>query len=239
MEGIAAFLSPAPRLPECRGLPGRTESLSDLQSIAAYHRTVVEDGQQLIGWQPVTESLNDESGNPRWLSHADGSKIDVAALPVAPTYEIKLHPLPLALAQTNLFAGVGETVSIVGYPLGITGGGAFPIWKTGHIASEPEIDREDLPVFLVDATTRRGMSGSPVYRRFHGLGWRTRRGTEMMDSRTVRAGSSELTRFMGVYAGRRVHRTESEDGEVIEEFAELGRVWKPHVIEQILEARSS
>ncbi len=164
----------------------------------------------------------------------------MAALPVTASLdEVTLHPLPLALVETNLFAGVGETVSIVGYPLGITGGGAFPIWKTGHIASEPDVDLDHLPVFLVDATTRGGMSGSPVYRRFHGVGWRTRRGTEMMDSRTVRAGSSELTRFMGVYAGRRVNRTESEDGETIEESAELGRVWKPHVIEQILEATSS
>ena len=150
-----------------------------------------------------------------------------------PLDQTALHPLPLALAQTDLFAGVGETVSIVGYPFGLTGGGTFPIWKTGHIASEPDVDYQHSPVFLVDATTREGMSGSPVYRRFPGVGWRTRKGTNLIASKTVYAGGSDLTRFMGVYAGRIGRITES-DGELVEESAELGRVWKPEVIEQIL-----
>jgi hypothetical protein len=201
--------------------------------IVAYHRTVVQDGQQFIGWQPLVEQLNDGTGNRRWLAHADGSKVDVGALPVAPPPdETTLHPLPLELAKTDLFAGVGETISIVGYPFGLTGGG-FPIWKTGHIATEPDVYYNRSPVFLVDATARKGMSGSPVYRRFPGVGWRTRTGTNLIASKTVYAGGSDLTRFMGVYAGS-VGRIMESDGEAVEESAELGRVWKPEVIEQIL-----
>jgi len=205
-----------------------------------YHTTTPVGGDKLnITWSAIGESLNDDNGYPRWLAHPTGAKVDVAALPVSPPSEhVTLVPLSLALADTNLFAGVGETVSIVGYPFGITGGAFLPIWKTGHIASEPDVDYEDAPVFVVDATTREGMSGSPVYRRFHGVGWRTRRGTEMMDSRTVRAGSSELTRFMGVYASR-IGRIKEQDGEAVEESAELGRVWKPHVIGEILNAAAT
>src|SRR2546426_2023388 len=63
-------------------------------------------------FRSLIEPLNDTAGNRRWLAHADGSKVDVAALPVAPPLDqTALHPLPLALAQTDLFAGVGDRKS--------------------------------------------------------------------------------------------------------------------------------
>ncbi len=205
--------------------------------VVVYQRTVIQDGQEHVGWRPLNEPLNDAAGNPLWLAHAEGRKVDVGALPIAPPQEppepTRLNPLPLTLANTDLFAGVGETVSIVGFPFGLTGGGGFPIWKTGHIASEPDVDYAGSPIFLVDATTRKGMSGSPVYRRFPGIGWRTRKGTNMIMSSTVYAGGSDLARFMGVYAGR-IGRITEVNGEAVEESAELGRVWKPQVIDQIL-----
>jgi hypothetical protein len=204
------------------------------ECIVIYNRNIVKDGQHFIGWCQVTEPLHDSAGKRRWLEHPDGNKVDVAALPVAPSADqATVHPLPLSLAMTDLFAGVGESVSIVGYPFGLTAGGAFPIWKTGHIASEPDVDYQNSPVILIDATTKDGMSGSPVYRRFPGVGWRTRRGTNLIASKTVYAGGSDLTRFMGVYAGR-IGRVTERQGESLEESAEIGRVWKPEVVEQIL-----
>jgi len=194
--------------------------------VVLYHRTVVQGGQHLTGWCAVNEPLNDAAGNPRWLEHPTGRKVDVAAVPVtANSEEVKFNPLSLDLANTNLFAGVGEPVSIIGYPFGLTGGALLPIWKTGHIASEPDVDYEDLPVFLVDATTREGMSGSPVVRRFGGFGYRNRAGFEMIGSTTMSAGHSGLTRFMGVYASR-----------LDPDTAEIGMVWKPRTIDEILAA---
>jgi len=200
-----------------------TAALPDEVSLT-YHVWFDENGQRRTGLGRATEQLKDAAGKPRWHEHPDGAKVDVVALPVAnPDVRVTRYPLDLALATTNLFAGVGETVSIIGYPFGLTGGGLFPVWKTGHIASEPEVDYDDSPVFLVDATARPGMSGSPVVRRFGGFGYRNRGGFEMIASSTMSAGRSELTRFMGVYSGR------LRDG-----AAEVGMVWKPEVIEQIL-----
>jgi hypothetical protein len=211
--------------------PKTNEPLSDTAAVpdellVYYHATALVEGQRRTTWRQVFEPLNDAAGKPRWHEHPDGRNIDVGALPVLKVDDnIALNPLDLSLAQTNLFAGVGETVSIIGYPFGLTGGALFPIWKTGHIASEPDGNYAGLPVFLVDATTRSGMSGSPVVRRFHGFGYRMRSGFEMIASSTLSAGSSALTRFMGVYAGR-----------LDPETAEIGIVWKPEVIEQVLGA---
>src|SRR5258706_8603470 len=125
------------RHPETNQPLSDTAGLPD-ELVVAYHRTVVKDGENLTGWGGVREPLLDGKGKPPWPEHPMGAKVDVAALPVTASGEVVFHPLPLELANTNQFAGVGETVSIIGFPLGLTGGALLPIWKTGHIASEPE-----------------------------------------------------------------------------------------------------
>ncbi|MFH4113730.1 hypothetical protein WAI92_21810, partial [Acinetobacter baumannii] len=53
---------------------------------------------------------------------------------------------------------------ILGYPLKLTGGGNFPIWKRGTIATEYIVNLDYLPKYYIDtATTKSGMSGSPVF----------------------------------------------------------------------------
>ena len=107
-------------------------------------------------------------------------------------------------------------VSIIGFPLGLTSEGAFPIWKSGHIASDPDLDYNGLPAFLIDATTRGGMSGSPVVLRLLG-GYSTRSGSTIMTQ------TRPSTLFLGIYSGR-VH------GE-----SEIGIVRRPKVISEVLE----
>jgi len=75
------------------------------------------------------------------------------------------------LDQTYINEQVSDRVSIVGFPLGLTVSENethwhkeyFPIWKTGYIASEPSINFESKPIFLIDSRTKEGNSGSPVY----------------------------------------------------------------------------
>jgi hypothetical protein len=55
----------------------------------------------------------------------------------------------------------------------------LPIWKTGHIASEPSVYIDDDPKVLIDAATCEGMSGAPVYVR-----------------------EPERNRLLGIYTGR-------------------------------------
>lgn len=70
-------------------------------------------------------------------------------------------------------------------------------------------------MFLIDATTRGGMSGSPVVLRQVG-GYLTKSGGQV-----IMPGVS--TRFLGIYSGR------------LPRDSEIGRVWRPRLIKEILE----
>jgi S1-C subfamily serine protease len=61
----------------------------------------------------------------------------------------------------------GMDVFIIGYPSDSTFNVSMPVWKRGTIASEPTLSPVGNSNFLIDATTRKGMSGSPVV--FKGL----------------------------------------------------------------------
>jgi hypothetical protein len=124
-----------------------------------------------------------------------------------------IYPLDLALADVDMLPDVAMPVSIIGFPQGLTGPGKLPIWKTGHIATDPDLDFDDKPVFLIDATTRAGMSGSPVVLRLNS-GYRTTKGSMVISS-------GFLTRFLGVYSAQFTD-------------TEIGYIWRPRVISEIL-----
>jgi len=169
-------------------------------------------------WILATDALLDGNGDPLWIEHPRGSRVDVVALPIQEEPDIAFYPLDLALAETDMIPRPAMPVSIIGYPFGLAAGAGagFPIWKTGHIASDPDLDYDGKPTFLIDATTRGGMSGSPVVLRLTG-GYPTRNGGMVL------AGGM-ATKFLGVYAGR------------IHDDVEIGYVWRPVVVAEILEA---
>jgi hypothetical protein len=174
-------------------------------------------GKQLGSWVKKREALYDEKGNRRWFEHKKGKSVDVIALPLQDTgNDATLYPFDLSLAETDMLPEVAMPVSIIGFPLGFTSAGFFPIWKTGHIASEPNLDYQGEPLFLIDATTRGGMSGSPVVLRLSG-GYKKKDGSAIMSS------SGHRTLFLGVYSGR------------LPRDSEIGRVWRPRLINEILE----
>ena len=170
---------------------------------------------QLGAWKAAPEPLL-ENGKPRWREHTRGRTVDVVALPLQniPS-DAELYPMDLGLAAVDLQPQPAMPVAIIGFPFGLSAGGAWPIWKTGHIATDPDVDYQaDRPAFLIDATTRGGMSGSPVVIRVSG-GYNDGKGNYVI-------GGSVRTKFLGIYSGR-IH------GE-----AEIGRVWRPSVLEDIL-----
>jgi len=61
----------------------------------------------------------------------------------------------LNLSKFKVRAGMDAFV--LGYPLGISGGAKFPIWKRASIASEPDIDVDSLPKIVIDTATREGI----------------------------------------------------------------------------------
>lgn len=185
----------------------------------------IDHHSKVLGtWVTRIEPLNNATGGRRWLEHQQGSKIDVAALPLsALDDEVQIYPLDMALADTDMRADIAMPVSIIGFPLGLTGPGFFPIWKTGNIASEPAWDYAGLPSFLIDATTRPGMSGSPVMLRLNG-GFHMERVNVI-----VGPGAGGMsTRFLGIYSGELRIAGQLEIG------SEVGIVWRPQVITEIL-----
>ncbi|MBN1758919.1 MAG: trypsin-like peptidase domain-containing protein [Chitinispirillaceae bacterium] len=153
------------------------------------------------------EAIFDTSGNPRYFEHPD-KWVDIVALPIAnfDTTLLKLHYFDLSLRNSNLIPEVGMPVFIIGFIEGLTGPGVFPIWKAGHIASEPSLKYRGNEAFLIDATTRGGMSGSPV----------------VLKQKNCTTGKDDIV-FLGVYAGR------------LSQNSEIGLVWKPQNIMAILE----
>lgn len=177
---------------------------------------IFQDEKGIGKWSKRLFALYRDDGSPIWIEHPAGRRIDVVAIPLdlMPSGYI-LNPLDASLANEDLVIYPGMSVFIIGFPLGFASHGAFPIWKTGHIASDHDLDYRNLPRFLIDATTRGGMSGSPVVARPSGPYSTAKGGVVLMSSRVP-------TRFLGVYSGR-VHPD-----------SEIGMVWKPEVITQIL-----
>jgi hypothetical protein len=201
--------------------PDTYQALAQTGALPDEVRMMHHWGEHLGGRMAKSEPLFDAEGKHFWLEHPLGREIDVVALPLTSLDKgVVLYPLNLDLANHFAVPWIGLPVSIIGFPLGLTSEMDFPIWKTGHIASEFEVDYKGKPVFLVDATTRSGMSGSPVVLRLYG-GCHENVGGQLI----YWGAKGAVTRFLGVYAGR------------IHNQAEVGYVWKPRVITEILAQR--
>jgi len=169
-------------------------------------------------WQPKSERLYDNQGVPVWLEHPQhGHKVDVIALPLAELDGVDIHPHDPWSDGVQLAFGAGGFVSIIGFPFGLAGGGAMGIWVQGAIATEPVIDFNDLPCFLIDSRTRPGQSGSPV------IIYNAGGAVPMQDGGTTVFGGP-VERFLGVYSGR------------INEQSDLGFVWKAEAVKAIVES---
>jgi len=170
-------------------------------------------GVQLGSWVAHDVELVDDSGRRRWLEHRLGRQVDVVAIPLLTPPDTRVYDIDLALADFDLMIYPSEAVSIIGFPKGLTSAGRLPIWKTGHIASDIDIDWEGKPAFLIDATTKGGMSGSPVIAKRVCI-YQTSHGNVI----------GNAVRFLGVYSGRQI----AESG------IEVGFVWKPKAIFEVL-----
>jgi hypothetical protein len=147
-------------------------------TILIWHHSALTEGG-VGAWTPREEALYDTAGQPLWIEHPNKDVrdmdnptepiADLAALPLTEVDEgVAWWPLDLGLSDADVHVAPGVPVSIIGYPFGRTGPGLFPIWKTGHVASDRDVDWAQR-FFLIDATTREGMSGAPVVYRANGI----------------------------------------------------------------------
>ena len=181
-------------------------------TVAIYHNKK----NSLGNWEIRYEHLIDAMGNSRILIHPRGGKIDVALLPLTSLDDIELYATDLELQNEPIPLPPTAAISIIGFPFGIASAGSFPIWKSGTVASEHGLNFQGVPQFLIDSTGRPGMSGSPVYAR--------RLGIYQHESGTNVVFHGIKDRFLGIYAGR------------IDNHSEIGRVFRPSTIRDILSA---
>lgn len=185
--------------------------------------TVWYHKQTLGRWRTANLPLysDAESRHPRWLIHPHfGERVDVVAIPIdSHPAGTKLYPITSRANYTDADIQIASDVFILGFPDGLTGGANLPIWKRGTIASEPDIDLDDLPRLYIDSATRPGMSGSPVI-------WRSESGTIRTRSGATEFVSGSPTSRIGVYSGRTAATSHE---------AQIGYVWKDRVIAEIID----
>ena len=171
--------------------------------------------EQLGQWLSKTEPLFDGT-TPQWVEHPTlSSKADFIALPLTQLNEVALYPYDPKNPGPDIFVGPADSVSVIGFPFGVSAGGAFGVWATGFLASEPMVNFADLPIQLIDCRTRQGQSGSPV------IAYRSGGMIPMMNGDTA-AFTGPVSKFIGIYSGR------------INNESDLGIVWRASAILELL-----
>jgi hypothetical protein len=126
------------------------------------------------------------------------------------------YNLDMELRNADISVGPADSVSIIGFPFGQAQDAGLPIWKTGTVASDFVTNWNGRPMFLVDTTSRQGMSGSPVYAVRSGA-------YRSMDGMLKMATRGSMKKFLGVY---------SEQSQEME----LGGVWKAEVVKALFDS---
>ena len=196
--------------------PDTKELLSSTGAVPEQVTILHNRADKLGQWVPRTEPLH-RDGSPRWIEHPGFREmLDCVALPLTQLDDVQIYPYSLAGDDPAILYGPGDVVSVVGFPFGLQGGGSLAIWATGFVASEPDVDLEKLPKFLIDCRSRPGQSGSAVIAHRSG-------GAIPMEGGNVEV-RGQATRFLGIYSGR-VHPE-----------SDLGIVWKVAAIKQLVDS---
>ncbi len=196
--------------------PQTKKPLSATAAIPDSIRIVHNRAGQLGHWLLKTEALY-SNGCPLWIEHPTlGDNADFVALPLTDLVDVELYPYDL-LGGPTIAIQPAEPISVVGFPFGLQAGGSLAVWATGFVASEPQIDFNDLPLFLVDCRTRPGQSGSAVISHRNG-------GAVSMEDGSTAIFTGPVTKFRGIYSGR------------INDQSDLGLVWKTSAIAHLVES---
>lgn len=156
--------------------------------------------------EPLVLTVRDPEGAPRWREdpHFADLRVDIAAVEIEHADKAMFVCLNDHQDEPSLAGNVGFDCFVVGYPNPNFHDPYLPIWRRGSLAYETLFPVDDKPIFLVDASTSSGMSGSPIIQRWHGPApLRQANGTI-----NVKLDSVVTSRFIGVYGGRLSHTLE-------------------------------
>jgi Trypsin-like peptidase domain len=176
-------------------------------------------------------------GNPIWVTHPTVKEADLAVIPIpADLVEgFKINCITEDwITGTNMIVRAGTPITLIGYPYGFYDrANELPIWKTGNIASEPNIDFEGKPLFMVDVSAFPGMSGSPAVAIAYGAFQRD-------DGHRI---VGNARRFLGIFASIQMRNERkyleefshaSTFGITTSESLQLGHIWKAPLILDII-----
>jgi len=116
-----------------------------------------------------------------WIRHPDSS-VDLAVMPLAPIIRLlrsqgkeldvmSITPEQLPSEDDMKGCGVFQEVKFIGYPIGMWDEkNNLPIVRRGMTATDPSVDYNGKPEFLIDAAVYPGSSGSPVFVAYDGMG---------------------------------------------------------------------
>lgn len=177
-----------------------------------------------------------KDAKPIWLSSKEFPHADVAVIPLVSSLygDTKVFGISEDWTRGDIKVRPTSTVTLIGYPYGYYDKkNRLPIWKTGSIASEPSVDFEGKPLFLIDISAFPGMSGSPVLLIAYGA-------YETIEGHTT---VGHIQKFLGIYASMQMlkeHKyleeipSDSRIGIVLDESLEIGHIWKAGLITDVV-----
>lgn len=174
---------------------------------------------RLGGWQGEPQPLFSPDGEPLWHEHPIlGPRADFVAVPLTDTAGIDTYPYELT-EEPKISVHPSDVVSVVGFPFGMSTGGLLPIWASGFVASEPQvnINNSDLPIFYIDCRSRPGQSGSAVIAHRNG-------GMVAMENGGSAMFNGPVTRLLGIYSGR------------VNSESDIGIVWKTRALKELADS---
>jgi hypothetical protein len=165
-------------------------------------------------------NLYEADGTAVWYQHPLKNVCDVGVLNVGSLMDrFLINGINTVAQQNDMAVQIGNNVFILGYPLGFSHFADTPIWKRGCIASEPHLETAAATSggrIIIDATTRQGMSGSPVI---------MREKTHYLTENGEITQHVNATRWIGLYASR-PNIQASVDALEEDRRAEIGYVYK-------------
>lgn len=144
-----------------RNNDGKKDTLPDVISVRIFDKNLGAFKFESLG-------LDDVKGNLLYTKFYENEKdentlLDVVAIPIKGLNSIHGNVTVNGYDSTSI-GGIqlynSQQLFVVGYPEKTDN--FYPIWKSGTIASEPNFIYVGNSTFYIDATTRGGMSGSPV-----------------------------------------------------------------------------
>lgn len=187
-----------------------------------FHVSTDELGEK---WKKIKRPLYKDDGKPWWIEHPTmGAAADIVALNMTWGNDIVKYPyfMETVLDKPDLVIDPSETVSVIGFPFGLSSHEKLPVWATGFLAQELTLVTQEQPTFLIDCRTRQGQSGSPV------IAYRVGAFRNVKDGKvvtTIHAGV--VWEFLGIYSGR------------VNAESDLGRVWHVNAVKQLLDAAAN